>query len=91
MNFEEVKEVKIDESDRNALAALKHNRSWRRLKGIVENYIQQLTYNISVGTPVSKESRYEAMDKLAGFVYYWKKISDLIENDDHHKKDETES
>lgn len=85
-SFDEVKEIKIDESDRNALVVLKHSRGWARLQRIVEDYVLKLTHNLAAGNAVSKEARYEEMDKVAGFVYFWKKIIELIENSEH--KDE---
>ena len=83
LNFDDVKEIVLDESDRGSLLRLEHNRDFSRLQKIVEDYILKLTYNLAAGSTITKELRYEEMDKLAGFTYYWKKIISLTkkEND----------
>ena len=87
--FEEIKEVKIDSIDRAAFAKLGRSRDFTRLRRIVEDYVQQLTYNLAAGTPTDRETRYAELDKVAGFTYFWRKITDLIDNSEHHKeKDE---
>lgn len=86
--FEDVREIKLEDSDRTALASLSHNRAWGKFKAVVEDYVLKLTHNLAVGNVVSKDARYEEMDRLAGFVYYWTKLKDLVENGEHHKKDE---
>lgn len=86
-SFDEVKTIKLEDGDRASLSALSRNRDFKRLKQIVEDYILQLTHNIAVGIVVSKEARYEEMDKLAGFAFFWKKVVDLVENEEHHRKD----
>ena len=84
--FEEVKELTIEESERSKLMSLERSRGWNTLQRIVEDYILKLTHNLAVGAAISKEARYEEMDKLAGFVYYWKKIINLIENKNEDEK-----
>lgn len=88
--FGEISNVKLDTSDRNTLVVLAHSRGWGKLRRIVEDYTLQLTHNLIVGTESEKDSSVEELKALRGFVRYWAKIVDLVENEEHHKKDEPE-
>lgn len=82
LTFDEVADIKIEPSERNHLDSLYRSRGWNTLQKLVEDYTLKLSRNIAVGTAVSKEARYDELDKMAGFVYYWRKIVNLIETPD---------
>ena len=83
-NFDEIKEVKIESSERSALAGLNGDRGWLTLRRIVESYILQLTSNLINGTETEKDSSVDELKALRGFVRYWKNVVDLVENKEHH-------
>ncbi len=89
LTFKEASEVDLDSIDRNAFSRLSNSRDFIRFRRIVEDYVLQLTHNIATGTEFEKGKRYEEMDKLAGFTKTWKKLMNLIDDEEHHKNEES--
>ena len=77
--IDEAKDFSIDSSDRKILEGLRDDKEWKILKKVVESYILRLTANLVTGTELYDGSRAKELDKLSGFVYYWRKITNLIE------------
>ena len=88
LTFNDVKDIQLDASDRKALASLSDRRDWLRFKAIVEDYILKLNYNLVSGTEIDKDVSFEELRKIRGFVYYWNKLVNLVEDGEHHKTDE---
>ena len=86
LSFEDVKDVKLESSEREAFLKLGGDRDFLVFKKVVEDYVLKLTYNLAVGNAISRDARHEEMDKLSGFVYFWNKIIDLTKS----KKEENE-
>lgn len=84
--FEEAKNVEIDDRTRRAFEGLGRSRDFAAFRKLVEGYVLKLTHNLVVGTAVSRDARYEALDELAGFSKYWKKMTDLVDNKDHYEQ-----
>ena len=85
--FDEAKEYEIEPMERNHLASLERSRGWNTLKGIIENYILKLTYNLAAGIETEKGSSVQELERLRGFVYFWNKIIKLVESDLIDNKD----
>ena len=79
MTIDEAQGFKIDPEDKKTLQNFKNSKEWGIQKKVVEDYILKLTANLVTGTEIERGARIIELDKLSGFIYYWKKIKSVIE------------
>ena len=66
--------------DKNVLKIFKTSKEWETLKRNIESYILKLTANLIVGTELENGSSIRELERLRGFTYYWREVSQTIES-----------
>lgn len=80
--FEESQKLELDKEAKKVLHDLGMSRQWLTLKSVIEDYILKLTFNLLVGTESEKDSSFEELKRLRGFVYYYNKIKNVVEKEE---------
>ena len=77
--LDEAQNFAVSADDKLVLRGHGDTREWKTLKGIVEKSILKWTSNLLTGSEIEPGSRAKELERLSGFVYFWRKIVAVIE------------
>ena len=85
MTFENLKALEeLSESDYKLIGKLADNRSFSKLRDIIEGFQIKRSYNLITGTEREKGDAIDELKDYRGGMKLWKKVMDIIDNSEDY-------